>query len=125
MSRYPTPPAESETASFRPRDVRGVTEYDKLVRDRIPAVIRENDETPVTHVAESEEYRRRLREKLCEEAAEFRESDEPSELADVLEVIAAIRDAENIDADELERLREEKAEKRGRFEEGIVLERVE
>ena len=43
----------------------------------------------------------------------------------MLEVVAAIRDAEAIDADELERLREEKADERGRFEEGIVLERVE
>ncbi|NHN61461.1 nucleoside triphosphate pyrophosphohydrolase [Halorussus rarus] len=102
-----------------------MTEYDKLVRDGIPAVIRESDETPVTHTADDEEYRRRLREKLCEEAAEFRESADPDELADVLEVIAAIRDAEGIDETELDRLREEKAAERGRFEEGVVLERVE
>nr|WP_193570291.1 nucleoside triphosphate pyrophosphohydrolase [Halorussus sp. JP-T4] len=96
-----------------------------MVRDGIPAVIRESDETPVTHTADDEEYRRRLREKLCEEAAEFRESADPDELADVLEVIAAIRDAEGIDETELDRLREEKAAERGRFEEGVVLERVE
>ncbi|WP_435181671.1 nucleoside triphosphate pyrophosphohydrolase [Halorussus sp. AFM4] len=102
-----------------------MTEYDKLVRDEIPAVIRANGETPVTRVAEGEEYRRRLREKLCEEAAEFRESGDPEELADVLAVIAAIRDAEDIDGEELDRLCEEKADERGRFDEGVVLERVE
>ncbi|WP_158059358.1 nucleoside triphosphate pyrophosphohydrolase [Halorussus halophilus] len=102
-----------------------MTEYDKLVRDRIPEVIRENDERPVTHVAEGEEYRRRLREKLCEEAEEFRESGDPKELADVLEVIDTIRDAEKIEDETLAALREEKADERGRFEEGIVLERVE
>ncbi|WP_132058609.1 nucleoside triphosphate pyrophosphohydrolase [Halorussus amylolyticus] len=102
-----------------------MTEYDKLVRDRIPEIIRENDETPVTHLAEGTAYRERLREKLCEEAAEFRESADPEELADVLEVVAAIRDAEGFDPDELEQLREAKADERGRFEDGVVLERVE
>ncbi|MFC4451623.1 nucleoside triphosphate pyrophosphohydrolase [Halorussus aquaticus] len=102
-----------------------MTEHDKLVRDRIPEVVRENDETPVTHVADGEEYRRRLREKLCEEAEEFREDGDPEELADVLEVVAAIRDATESDREELERLLEEKAEERGRFDDGVVLERVE
>lgn len=102
-----------------------MTEYDKLVRDDIPAVVRENDEVPVTHVAEGEEYRRRLRDKLCEEAEEFGEDGDPAELADVLEVIAAIRDAEGIEESELRALREEKADERGRFAEGIVLEQVE
>jgi predicted house-cleaning noncanonical NTP pyrophosphatase (MazG superfamily) len=102
-----------------------VTEYDKLVRDETPRIVRENDETPVTHVADGEEYRRRLREKLCEEAEEFRESAAPDELADVLAVVAAIREAEAFDAEEIDRLREEKADERGGFEDGVVLERVE
>ncbi|WP_135825337.1 nucleoside triphosphate pyrophosphohydrolase [Halorussus ruber] len=102
-----------------------MTEYDKLVRDGIPESIRESGETPETHVADGEEYRRRLREKLCEEAAEFRDAGDPEELADVLEVLAAIREAEDLDGAELETLREEKADERGGFAEGIVLERVE
>ena len=102
-----------------------MTEYDKLVRDHIPEIIRENGETPVTHVEEGYEYRMRLREKLCEEAEEFRESGNPEELADVLEVLAAIREVEGFEQAELEQLQEEKADERGRFSEGIVLERVE
>lgn len=101
-----------------------MTEYDKLVRDRIPEIVRENGETPVTHVETGDAYRERLRAKLCEEAEEFRESGDPEELADVLEVLAAIREAEGFERGELERLRERKAEERGRFDEGIVLERV-
>ena len=103
-----------------------MTAYDKLVRDEIPRVVRENGETPVTRVVEGEAYRRRLREKLCEEAAEFRGSDgDPEEFADVLEVLDAIRTAEAFEEGEVERLREAKADERGRFEHGIVLERVE
>jgi predicted house-cleaning noncanonical NTP pyrophosphatase (MazG superfamily) len=102
-----------------------VTEYDKLVRDDIPDVIRENGETPVTHVETGDAYRERLRAKLYEEADEFRESGDPEELADVLEVLAAIRESEGFDREKLERLREQKAEERGRFDDGVVLERVE
>lgn len=101
-----------------------MTTYDKLVRDLIPEITRANEETPVTHVAEGDAYRRRLREKLCEEAEEFRESGDPEELADVLEVLDAIREAEEIADETLTGHRAEKADERGRFEEGIVLERV-
>ncbi|WP_135829364.1 nucleoside triphosphate pyrophosphohydrolase [Halorussus halobius] len=100
-------------------------EYDKLVRDEIPDIVRESGETPVTHVAEGEEYRRRLREKLCEEAAEFRESGDLAELADVLDVVEAIRETEDVDPETVARHREEKTDERGGFAEGIVLERVE
>ncbi|KZN25699.1 hypothetical protein A4G99_04420 [Haladaptatus sp. R4] len=99
--------------------------YDKLVRDRIPAIIEENDERPVTHVADDDEYERRLAEKLDEEVTEFRESGEPAELADVLEVVYALADSDGLTRDELERIRAEKADDRGGFTDGIVLERVE
>lgn len=100
-------------------------EYDKLVRDDIPAVIEADGEQPVTHVAEGDEYERRLFEKLEEETAELREDRSADELADVLEVLDAIRVRLGVEEDELARIREEKAEVRGRFEEGVVLERVE
>lgn len=100
-------------------------EYDKLVRDRIPEVVREDGETPVVHEAEGEEYRDRLAAKLVEEAEEYAESRSVEELADVLEVLDAIRAANGIEDDELSRLRTEKSGERGRFEDGVVLERVE
>ncbi|MGW7304008.1 nucleoside triphosphate pyrophosphohydrolase [Streptomyces sp. NPDC054835] len=43
----------------------------KLVRDRIPQIIRNDGAEPVTYIAGLEEYRARLREKLGEEVAEF------------------------------------------------------
>ena len=100
-------------------------EYDKLVRDRIPAVVRENGETPVTHRVEGEAYRDRLADKLLEEAAEYAESRAVEELADVLDVVAAIREARGVDAEELDELRAEKAAERGGFAGGVVLKRVE
>ncbi|WP_458205670.1 nucleoside triphosphate pyrophosphohydrolase [Haladaptatus sp. NG-SE-30] len=100
-------------------------EHDKLVRDRIPEIIVENGDRPTTHVVASTEFDRRLTEKLDEEVAEFHESGDPEELADVLEVVYALAARAGVSRDELERLRAEKADERGGFEDGIVLERVE
>ena len=100
-------------------------EYDKLVRDRIPEVVREDGETPVVHEAGGEEYRDRLAAKLVEEAEEYAESRSAEELADVVEVLDAIQTATGVEDGELSRLRAEKASERGRFEDGVVLERVE
>lgn len=101
------------------------TEYDKLVRDRIPEVIRENGGTPVTHTVGGDEYRERLREKLVEEATEFREEPSVEELGDVLDVLAAVRAAATFDEDDLQAKRRAKLADRGGFEDGVVLERVE
>ncbi|WP_435118248.1 nucleoside triphosphate pyrophosphohydrolase [Halolamina sp. C58] len=100
-------------------------EYDKLVRDGIPAVIEADGETPVTHVVDGDAYEERLFEKLDEEVRELREEPGADELADVREVLAAIQNCLGVDDDELEHVREEKAAERGRFEDGVVLERVE
>ncbi|SDM52075.1 Predicted house-cleaning noncanonical NTP pyrophosphatase, all-alpha NTP-PPase (MazG) superfamily [Halogranum gelatinilyticum] len=101
-----------------------VVEYDKLVRDDIPEIIRADGEKPETHVADDTEYARRLREKLVEEAEEFAESGEIEELADVVAVVDAIGENRGVGWEELERRADEKASERGGFAEGIVLERV-
>ncbi|QLG60653.1 nucleoside triphosphate pyrophosphohydrolase [Halorarum salinum] len=105
------------------------TEYDKLIRDRIPEVIESNGETAVTRRVEGEEYGDYLAEKLVEEASEFREAredegeDADRELADVLEVVETLLDRR--DRERIDRLRADKVGERGGFAEGIVLERVE
>ncbi len=98
--------------------------YDKLVRDRIPDVIRENGETPITRTVSGEEYGRRLREKLTEEVTEYLEDGDPDELADVLEVVYALGEHDGLSAETLHERREAKARERGRFADGVVLEAV-
>jgi predicted house-cleaning noncanonical NTP pyrophosphatase (MazG superfamily) len=95
----------------------------KLVRDRIPQIIREGGAEPVTYTADSEEYRGRLRDKLGEEVAEFLAADgesAPEELADVLEVVRALAADLGVDADRLDKIREAKASERGGFTGRIV-----
>ena len=84
---------------------------EKLVRDKIPEIIKGDEKVPITHVAEDEEYWEKLKEKLKEEVDEFLEKSNEEELADVLEVVNAICGFKNFDKGGLEELRKEKAEK--------------
>ncbi|OIB57703.1 nucleoside triphosphate pyrophosphohydrolase [Natrialba sp. SSL1] len=99
-------------------------EYDKLVRDNIPEMILENGETPVTRTASDAEYETYLCKKLREEVEEYVADRDVDELADVLEVLHAIRKFEGVSEQELHDRRERKADERGRFDERQILERV-
>ena len=96
---------------------------EKLVRDKIPEIIRKDGREPVIRVADDEEYWSRLKDKLHEEVAEFTEEGEKEEIADILEVLHAIMEFRNINKSEIENIRKKKAEERGGFKEKIILEK--
>ena len=93
----------------------------KLVRDKIPEIMKSEGKNPATHIAGDEEYWKRLKEKLRLEAAEFSANEKFEELASVLEVIRAIADFKKIDLKDIESMREKKAKERGGFKGRIVL----
>lgn len=95
--------------------------YNKLVRDKIPGIIEASGAVCATKTLSDPEYLQALDEKLTEELAEYQESHSAEELADLLEVIYAIVKARGFPASALDDLREEKAAKRGRFDEKIML----
>ncbi|MEV6743427.1 nucleoside triphosphate pyrophosphohydrolase [Streptomyces sp. NPDC051080] len=96
----------------------------KLVRDRIPEIIRNRGAEPETYIASAAEYSWRLRQKLDEEVAEVMDADGAAEvgeeLADVLEVVYALAKELGISADQLEAVRARKAEQRGGFADRVV-----
>ncbi len=95
--------------------------YNKLVRDRIPEIIESKGNTCITEVLSDEAYLRMLDAKLDEELSEYHADGNPEELADLLEVIYAAAKARGVSAEELDRIRAEKADKRGGFEQKILL----
>ena len=98
--------------------------YNKLVRDKIPDIIKSAGKQAVTHVLTDEEYLAELDRKLSEECAEYQADKSLEKMADVLEVLYSIAVARGYSVEELERVRAEKAEKRGGFADKIFLEEV-
>ena len=99
--------------------------YNKLVRDRIPEIIKAGGNECVTEVLTDEAYLSMLDKKLSEELAEYHADGNPEELTDLLEVIYAVARARGIAAEELDKIRAEKAQNRGSFDQKILLVSVE
>ncbi len=101
--------------------------YNKLVRDKIPNIIKEKGETPIIKTLNEIEYKKELENKLYEEYKEVIESngnDRIEELADMLEVIKALAKLEKRDLNDVLTIADEKSKKRGGFEKKIFLEKV-
>ena len=94
---------------------------EKLVRDRIPEIIRAKGEVAITRIAAADEYPHSLKQKLQEEIDEYTASQEPEELADILEVVYALAEQAGISRTELELMRSIKASQRGAFTAHILL----
>ena len=101
-----------------------VIQYNKLVRDRIPEIIESSGKSCTTEILSAEDYLRMIDAKLDEELAEYHKDQNIEELADLLEVIRAAAIARGYTLDDLERVRAEKAVKRGGFEKRILLKTV-
>lgn len=95
--------------------------YNKLVRDKIPDIIRGNSDIPVTHIADDKEYSKKLLEKLQEEVDEYLKDNSVEELADILEVLHALAKTHGISVKELDDIRVKKLKERGGFEDKIIL----
>ncbi|MBD5488582.1 MAG: nucleoside triphosphate pyrophosphohydrolase [Lachnospiraceae bacterium] len=100
-------------------------DYNKLVRDGIPEIIAAQGEKPIIRVMDDKEYIISLEKKLDEEVAEYHESKEIEELADVMEVIYALCEAKGHSVDELIKVYENKHIERGGFSKRIFLVRKE
>lgn len=95
--------------------------YEKLVRDKIPQMIEAEGFTPNTRVLSDEEYMEALCVKLTEEVQEYLSDRNAEELADILEVVYALANAQGVPQDTLEQIRKAKADARGGFEKRLWL----
>ena len=99
--------------------------YNKLVRDKIPEIIKADGKNCKIRNLSDEEYIASLEAKLDEEVAEYQVDKNLEEMADVLEVLQAICIARGYSLGELEAVRAKKASERGGFADKLFLEYVE
>ena len=95
----------------------------KLVRDKIPKIIRESGRTCDYHVASEAELKAALFDKLREELNEFIATPCLEEGADMYEVLLAIFEIHNFKLLDVMRAASDKEIERGSFELGIILDR--
>lgn len=93
---------------------------EKLVRDRIPEILKAAGKRCDVQRLDDAEFGRKLDEKLAGELAEYRESGEIEELADMVEVIEAILNRRGIERYQFEKRRREKRNERGGFEKRLL-----
>ncbi|MEG1820835.1 MAG: nucleoside triphosphate pyrophosphohydrolase [Malacoplasma sp.] len=102
--------------------------YNKLVRDKIPQIIENDNKKPITRILGDEEYKSELEKKLLEEYKEVlstKTSDERiEELADMYEIICCLAELENKNICDVCDVAKNKKLKRGGFEKKIFLEKV-
>ena len=101
--------------------------HNKLVRDRIPEIIRASGKHPKYRIVAGNDLQEALLEKLREESDELRRADEnerPEELADLLEIIRGLAEHLGLTMSDLNQIADKKRDKRGGFKQGIWLEAV-
>ncbi|WP_444684629.1 nucleoside triphosphate pyrophosphohydrolase [Alkalicoccus luteus] len=105
-----------------------IKQYNKLVRDRIPAIIEQDGRTCETATLEADDYETKLLEKLREETLELEQADSQhdklEEIADAMEVLYALTEYYGSTSEEVEQTRLKKRTERGGFSQRKLLKQV-
>ncbi|SIR23863.1 nucleoside triphosphate pyrophosphohydrolase [Priestia flexa] len=103
--------------------------YNKLVRDYIPQIIEQSGKRYTTSNLTIDEYKKELKKKAEEEWGEYIEAktehEAVEELADLLEVVYALAALNGATPQQLEHVRQQKADEKGGFNERVFLVEVE
>ena len=102
--------------------------YNKLVRDNIPNIIKENGQKPIYHTLNDGEYWDALLQKDTEELQEVKEATSKDEvlkeLGDKLELIRAMAEHLSFTLDDVIKQANKKKETNGGFQKRLFLETV-
>ena len=96
----------------------------KLVRDKIPDIIKESGKECKYHVANRNEYGARLYEKMREELDEFVDTPCYEEAADIYEVFSSMCALHDMNMVQVEIAAVDKRKERGSFKNRIILENI-
>lgn len=100
-------------------------QYNKLVRDKIPEILKKDKVKFTSHTANKKEYLEKLYEKLIEEFEEFKTKPSIDEFADMLEVLEYIGKVYNFDLEDIKIRKKVKKMQRGGFDKKIILDEAE
>jgi len=89
----------------------------KLVRDKVHEIYKFRE----TYTADDAEFKRALKERLQDEVDKFMKTDSPEELVDIIEISHALAKTKGMSVEELEQLRVDKADKRGKFDHKTII----
>jgi predicted house-cleaning noncanonical NTP pyrophosphatase (MazG superfamily) len=95
--------------------------YNKLVRDKIPEILKEKKVKFKSHTATKKEYLDKLYEKLIEELEEFKAKPSIEEFADMLEVLEYIAKFHGFELNDIKQAKKLKILERGGFNKKIIL----
>jgi len=96
--------------------------YNKLVRDKIPQIIKAEGRIPVTTTCSN--YKQALINKLYEEIEEFKQTSSPEELADIYEILLWLSKECNTSIRKVMQIARKKRKHRGGFSRKIFLIKV-
>src|SRR4030042_873158 len=106
-----------------------VIKYNKLIRDRIPEIIKEAGWKPTVRKLKKAEFLKALKKKVSEEARELiRAKDEKGiidEIVDIQELIDALASEIGLSKPRIKKIQVDKRKKRGGFEKRLFLVREE
>ncbi|MCH4569956.1 nucleoside triphosphate pyrophosphohydrolase [Bacillus sp. ES1-5] len=102
--------------------------YNKLIRNKIPQIIKANGKAPKTRILPQDEYIKELCKKTQEELTEYLKATTKEhkleELSDLLELINALAQHEGTTLEEINEIRKKKTEERGDFSDRVFLIKV-
>ncbi len=104
--------------------------YNKLIRDKIPQIIKKNNQKGDFEKLNKKEFQKALLKKLEEETKEVIEAKDNkeeliNEISDIYEIIDAMIESFNLNKKEIIQKQKDKRRKRGGFKERIFLKSVE
>ncbi len=101
-------------------------QYQKLIRDKIPQIIKDDNAQPKVRELNSKEFISALKDKVLEEAQELKDTKNKkellNELADLLQLITTLAKNHNFSLDKVEKKMLQKAKERGAFQKKLFLE---
>ena len=103
--------------------------YNKLVRDKIPEIIKLDNCKPTIRTLDSKEFLSELFKKMAEEAEEFvkakdNKEEVMKEITDIYEIIDTVIRLYGLDKNDILALQEKRRDERGSFKNMVYLESV-